>query len=265
MLRPSFFLVASLTLLLNGCSQGTSVADGGPLSGGADAAVPGGTDAGAGDAGGVDLAPDLPPAPGRQVLLYTGAGGGGPGTDLSVSAVRTAYTAAGITAETADTLPGDFAARIGVLMMMNPRSMIGEDVKRAAKALVARGGRLVVIMEHCKNGCWGNESEDNLFLAAIGSTIRLSGMGGAPLAETQLTLMPTPPLTDAISSLIVYYSGSVTAGPALGRMSGGDTIIAYEKVGLGDVVAVADSSMFGYVLSRGDNTKFVTNLGRPLR
>lgn len=258
MQRSSVLLVASVCLLI-GCSQGGSVSlDGGPPVGGNDAAAP---DASLGDAGGADL----PPAPGRQVLLYTGAGGGGPGTDLSVSAVRTAYTAAGITAEAADTLPSDFEARIGVLMMMNTRSMIGEDVKRAAQALVARGGRLVVIMEHCKNGCWGNESEDNLLLAAVGSTIRMSGMGGAPLAETQLTITPTPPLTDAISSLIVYYSGSVTAGPALGRTSGGDTIIAYEKVGLGDVVAVADSSMFGYVFGRGDNTKFVVNLGRPLR
>jgi hypothetical protein len=42
-------------------------------------------------------------------------------------------------------------------------------------------------------------------------------------------------------------------------------VIAYEKIGLGDIVAVADSSMFGYVIADGDNRRFIRNLGVPPR
>jgi hypothetical protein len=219
---------------------------------------------GAAGATGKDAGATLP-LPGREVLLFTGDNGGGPTSDLNVTAVRDTYQAAQITAEISTTLPADFSTRFGVLWLMNPLSQVDQTVKDAAKALVAIGGRVVLVMEHCKDGCYGDAQDDNAFLSYIGSTVRLSGMGGAPLSATTLVLMSVPPITNGVSQLVVYYTGSVTGGVALGSMSGGDAVIAYQSVGLGDVVAVADSSMFGYVIASGDNRRFIANLGVPLR
>lgn len=207
----------------------------------------------------------LPPPPGRQVLLFTGAGGGGPGTDLSVTAVRDTLQAAGISATIGDNLPTDFDTSYGVLWLMNPMAAVDSAVTTAAQALLACGGRVVLIMEHCKNGCWGDAADDNALLATLGSTIQLSGEGGAPLSSTSLELTVVPPLTDGVSSIVVYYTGSLTGGTILGRVPGGDGVIAYEQLQLGDVVVIADSSAFGYVLDQGDNERFVANLGVPLR
>ena len=220
----------------------------------------GGAAGGAGNGAGGNI-----PLPGRGVLLFTGDNGGTPSTDLNVTAVRDTYQAAQITAEISSTLPADFSVRFGVLWLMNPLLTVDQAVMDAAKALVNIGGRVVVVMEHCKNGCWGNADGDNALLSYVGSTVRLSGMGGAPLSATTLVLTPVPAITDGVSQLVVYYTGSVTGGVAVGSISGGDVVIAYEKIGLGDIVAVADSSMFGYVIGAGDNRRFIRNLGVPPR
>lgn len=251
--------------LLLACAACGSSPSGEPPDAGAvtpsDAAVSVGPDAAV--SAGADAA--LPPPPGRKVLLYTGAGGGTPGSDLDVAAVASTLQAAGVTSSTGTGLPSDFDAAFGVLWLMNPMQAVPADVSRAAKALLARGGRVVLVFDHCKNGCWSNTGGDNDLLSSLGSEIRTSGTGGAPLSETSLQMTAVPKVTDGVASVVVYYSGSVTGGTTAGRVSGGDAVIAYQKVGLGDVVVVADTSAFGYVLAKGDNKRFVANLGVPLR
>ena len=150
------------------------------------------------------------------------------------------------------------------MLFLNPMTALPADVKNAAKDLVQRGGRVVVVMEHCKNGCWGNAAEDNALLGSLGSSLTFSGQGGAPLASTSLVVAPVPPLTDGVNQIVAFYSGSVDGGTALGTVSGGDRVIGYQRLGKGDTVAIADSSIFGYVMQSGDNRRFILNLGKPL-
>ena len=205
----------------------------------------------------------IEPPPGG-VFLWTGAGGGGPGTDLYVDEVEALLEGAGVEVAVGATLPGDFAARFGTLVYMNPTGDFPAEVDAAAAALVEGGGRVVVVMEHCKNGCWGNADGHNALLAALGAGMRVAGDGGAGLQQTELPVVAAPPLTDGVAALVVFYSGRVIAGPAtvaLGQIPGGDVVVGWEAVGSGEVVAVTDSSIFGYVLGAGDNARFVTNLG----
>lgn len=202
------------------------------------------------------------PPPGG-VFLWTGAGGGGPGTDLYVDEVESLLDGAGVDVASGEALPADFAGRFGTLVYMNPTGEFPAEVNAAATALVEAGGRLVLVMEHCKNGCWGNADGHNALLAALGAGMRVAGDGGADLEETELPVVAAPPLTDGVSTLVVFYSGHVIAGGetvALGKIPGGDLVIGFEAIGAGEVVAVTDSSIFGYVLGSGDNSKFVTNL-----
>lgn len=278
-----------LALLLAAC--GTPPPTEGPDAGEsdpADADAVGGADAGAGarDASAVrpdaasegpDAAPvrpdaasagpdaALPPAPGKKVLLYTGAGGGGPTSDLFLDDVAATLTSAGIASTTSSSLPAGFASDYGVLWLMNPMQAVPADVSAAAAALLERGGRVVLITDHCKNGCWLDADDDNALLSSLGSAIRVSGSGGAPLSQTSLAVTAVPKITDGVSSVVVFYSGSVSGGTLFGRVPGGDAVMAYEKVELGDVVAIADVSAFGYVLGKGDNQRLVKNLGVPLR
>jgi len=203
-----------------------------------------------------------PPEVPAGVFLWTGSGGGGPGTDLYPDAVLATLTDAGVDAELGDALPADFEARFGTLVYLNPTEDFDPPVNAAATNLVEAGGRVVLVMEHCKNGCWGNAEGHNDLLSSLGSSLRMVGDGGAPLSDTALVLTPTPPLTDGVSDLIVYYSGHVevgVCGAALGAMDGGDVIIGVESLGWGEVVAVADSSVLGYRLASGDNERFVQN------
>ena len=196
------------------------------------------------------------------VFLWTGAGGGGPGTDLDPDAVEQLFVDAGVDVERGEALPTDFADRFGTLVYLNPTGDFDPAVDTAAIELVSSGGRLVLVMEHCKNGCWGNEAGHNALLETLGSSLRMRGDGGAPLSDTPLQLMDVPPLTDGVGELVVYYSGHVEVGTAvaLGSMQGGDAIIAWEQLGPGEVLAIADSSMFGYRLDAGDNAAFIENL-----
>ncbi|MCA9635675.1 MAG: hypothetical protein KC420_06550, partial [Myxococcales bacterium] len=164
-----------------------------------------------------------------------------------------------------DALPGGFAETYGTLVYMNPTGDFPADVNAAASALVDAGGRLVLVMEHCKNGCWGNADGHNALLGALGAGMRLAGDGGAPLSQTSLTVSADPPLTDGVGELVAFYSGRVIPGPAtiaVGKIDGGDVVVAAEAVGGGgEVVAIADSSMLGYVLDAGDNAVLVANFG----
>jgi hypothetical protein len=215
----------------------------------------GATDSGAGT---MDASVPRPPS---GAFLYVGAGGGGPTTDLYVDAVATAMSSAG-NIEVGEVVPSDLSARFGLLALMNPLQAVPSAVATAAAAHLAAGGRVLLVMEHCKNGCWGNAEGDNALLAALGSDMRLSGSGGAPLSETALELTQIPGITAGVSSLVVYYSGSVDVGSgvALGRVPEGDVVIGYQAVGGGEIIVVADSSMFGYVLDSGDNREFVLDL-----
>ena len=112
---------------------------------------------------------------GHSILLYTGAGGGGPATDVYLQKVLDAYQAAGIDAHAADTVPADFTLRDAAMVFVNPLQTLAADASAAALDLVHRGGRVVVVMEHCKNGCWGNAAVDNALLASLGSLIVLVG------------------------------------------------------------------------------------------
>jgi hypothetical protein len=212
-----------------------------------------------------DLSGGAPPEVAGGVFLWTGSGGGGPGTDLYPNQVLATLTGAGVDTELGDTLPVGFERRFGTLVYLNPRSDFDPTVDAAALDLVEAGGRLVLVMEHCKNGCWGNAEGHNELLGALGSSLSMVGDGGAPLSDTALVLTPTPPLTDGVSDLVVYYSGHVelgASGVALGAMDGGEAIVGFEPLGWGEVVAIADSSMLGYRLAAGDNALFLQNWGQ---
>lgn len=211
--------------------------------------------------------PECAEALGTGVLLFTGANGGGPPTDLFVDSLAALYTKAGFVTDITNTFAADFAATNGTLVLLNPLDALPEKVVSGARSLLLRGGRVVLIMEHCKGGCYGNAPGDNDFLAAIGSTIRLSGEGGAPLEETPLTLAAAPP-TAGLTTVMAFYSGSVMPGDglALGTMDGGngEVVLAYEALYNGDIVVAADSSIFGYMLDKADNSAFVVALAGTL-
>ena len=73
------------------------------------------------------------------VFLYTGAGGGGPPTDLYVSSVETAYQSAGVSVQQGTTLPAGFATQFGVLQILNPLMAVPPEVADAALTLVESG------------------------------------------------------------------------------------------------------------------------------
>lgn len=199
------------------------------------------------------------------VFLWTGAGGGGPGTDLYVESVAAILEDADVDVLVGVDLPADFVGRFGTLVYMNPRESFPESIDAAATALVEAGGRLVLVMEHCKNGCWGNADGHNALLAALGAGMRVAGDGGADLSVTALDITLAPPLTDGVSTLVVYYSGHVEPGDgtiAVGTIPDGDVVVAMEEIGAGEVVAITDSSILGYVLDEGDNTRLVENFAR---
>ncbi len=207
--------------------------------------------------------PECAEAPGTGVMLFTGANGGGPPTDLYVDSLAALYTKAGFATETTNSFPADFVTTTGTMLLLNPLDPLPDKVLEGARALLLRGGRVVLIMEHCKGGCYGNAEGDNAFLEALGSSLRLSGEGGAPLSDTPLTLAAAPP-TQGITTVTAYYSGSVMVGDglALGTMDGGagDVVLGYEALYNGDIVVAADSSIFGYMLDKADNSAFVVGL-----
>lgn len=210
-----------------------------------------------------DAVPECAQAPGTGVLLFTGAAGGGPASDLYVDSLAGLYMGAGLDTLTDNSFPADFANTTGTMLILNPLEELPEKVVLGARGLLLRGGRVVLIMEHCKDGCFGNAPGDNTFLAALGSSMQLSGEGGAPPSTTPLTLAAVPPTTD-IATIVAYESGSVTvnAGVALGTMDGGagDVVIGYERLFNGDLVVAADSSIFGFMLDQGDNASFAVGL-----
>ena len=211
--------------------------------------------------------PECAEAPGMGVMLFTGANGGGPPTDLHVDSLAALYTKAGFATETTNAFPADFVTTTGTMLILNPLDLLGEKVLLGARALLLRGGRVVLVMEHCKNGCYGNADGNNAFLEALGSSMRLSGEGGAPLSKTPLALAAAPP-TQGLTAVTAFYSGSVMVGDglALGTMDGGagDVVLGYEALYNGDIVVAADSSIFGYVLAEADNSAFVVALAGTL-
>jgi hypothetical protein len=211
----------------------------------------------AGDESSTGAPPEVP----AGVFLWTGSGGGGPGTDLYPEEVELVLVEAGTDVLLGDDLPADFVDRFGTIVYLNPTADFDPSVNAAAIDLVERGGRVVLVMEHCKNGCWGNADGHNALLEALGSGMTLHGDGGAPLADTSLTITAATPLTDGVDDLVVYYSGHVelATGDAVGAIDGGDVIVARESLGWGEVVAIADSSMLGYRLQAGDNAQLVRN------
>ncbi len=175
---------------------------------------------------------------------------------------------AGFATEVTNAFPADFVKTTGTMVILNPLEDVGEKVRLGARNLLLRGGRVVLIMEHCKNGCYGNAEADNALLADLGSSLRLAGDGGAPLSKTPLALAATP-VTAGLSTIVAYYSGSLTVGTtgvALGTMDGGagDVVIGYETLYNGDIVVAADSSIFGYMLAEGDNADFVVGFASSL-
>lgn len=73
-------------------------------------------------------------------------------------------------------------------------------------------------------------------------------------------------LLAGVSALSVFYSASIEIGDglAVGTTDDGEVSIAYEQIGTGDIVFVADGSFFGYSISDDDNSRFLQNLGTPL-
>ena len=200
-----------------------------------------------------------PTPPGDGVLLYTGDGGGGPGTDLYPTAVEAVFDDAGIPVLLTDSLPAGWIESYGVLVLLNPTTELSSGLSGDALSLVERGGRLVIGFE--RTG-WGNTGELNGLLGAVGSTmITVSDQSSGGAAS--LTIADVGALTSGVSELKTFYSASVDVGEdgaiALGADSAGVAVVGYEAVSYGDVVVVADSSFFGYYIGQADNTRFIQN------
>lgn len=201
---------------------------------------------------------------GAGVFVYTGSDGDN--WDTNLPKVLEVYEDGGVAVASGDALPADLLDSYGVLIVLNPLAELDASVAPAATSIVARGGRLVYQTEH---GGYGGHEQANQVLGAVGSSMRsveasLSGRATA-------TLESVPPLTDGVSALSPYYTAYVDVGQgtALAREVGSGTpdsgdgdwvLIGYEAVGRGDVVLVADTSMFGYTLADDDNARFILNL-----
>ncbi len=216
-------------------------------------------DASAGATSDSSTGPGAPVVPGGVFLFVDGSEGG---PDLYPTDLYERFEEASVEVELGETLPADFATRFGTMMYLNPLGMFDPAVNAAALELVERGGRVVLVMEHCKNGCYGSAAGHNEVLALLGSTMTFYGDGGGALESVSLEIDPAPPLTEGVDELVIYYSGSVDVGAAdrVGTVPDGDTVIAREHLGWGEVVCIADGSMFGYVTDAGDNPQFALNL-----
>jgi hypothetical protein len=196
-------------------------------------------------------------------LLYTGAGGGGPGSDIHVEQdLRGPLQQAGLTVTVSTTIPADFAAGYGVLFLCNPLQDLSADVLEAAAALVGRGGRVVSLMDH--DG-WGHAQAHNALYGMLGSSLSMDVVGEP--GAVALAVAAFGNVTDGVGSLAAFYSGSVTGGQAVGSAdltnpSRTMVVVAAENVGCGTVVAVADVSIFGYYAAEADNLAFLKKLGQ---
>ena len=196
------------------------------------------------------------------VYLWTGANGRG--GDMDPNAMVDLIAATGAMVELSpDAPPADLlAAGFGTLVYMSPRDAFPPEVDASATALVNGGGRLVLLMEHCKGGCYGNAAGLNALLAGLGAGMRFFGDGGAPLMDAPMPVVaPVPLVTDGVATITVYYTGHIDPGAETTSIAlyQGQTIVAHEVAGAGEVVGVADGSMFGYTLAKGDNQQFVRN------
>ncbi len=196
------------------------------------------------------------------VYLWTGANGRG--GDMNPDAMVDLIAGTGAMVElSADAPPADLlAAGFGTLVYMSPRDAFPPEVDASATALVNGGGRLVLLMEHCKGGCYGNAGGLNALLAGLGAGMRFFGDGGAPLMDAPMPVAAAVPfVTDGVATITVYYTGHIDPGDQTTSIAlyQGETIVAYEAAGGGEVVGVADGSMFGYTLAKGDNQQFVRN------
>lgn len=197
------------------------------------------------------------------VYLWTGAKGRG--GDMFPDDVVAILAETGVQVELSpDAPPADLvAAGFGTLVYMSPHDAIPSEVDASATALVAAGGRLVLILEHCKNGCFSNAAGYNALMDGLGAGMRFFGDGGTPLnSETLAIATPVPLVTDGVTAITVYYSGHIEPGAETTSVAvyQGETIVAHEAVGAGEVLGIADGSVFGYVLKMGNNQQFVANL-----
>lgn len=196
---------------------------------------------------------------GREVLVYVGDQGGGPTSEAKPEEIASMYRAAGYGAAVAAEVPADFAARVGTLILLNPRAeSLSSSIRAAVVDLLQRGGRAVLVMEHCRNGCHGSAPAHNQLLEQLASTLRFDGTVGSSTVLSPLQVLDTP-ISSSNDELAVYYSGAVRGGTPVGN-AGDETVIAYERIERGDVVAIADLTVWGYSLAEGDNERFLTDL-----
>ncbi len=193
------------------------------------------------------------PTVGSGVLLYNGSGGGA--YDIYEEDLVALYESADIPVTLTDTIPADFEADHGVLILLSP-SGFDDTLVSAGQTLLAGGGRLVVVTEH---GGFGDHEGAAEYLARLGST--LVPVERSITGELDLELSSLAPLTDGVSAMTLFYAAEVEPGEgaAVGVYEDA-TVIAAEEVDQGQVVVVCDGSVFGYVLEEADNTSFVLNL-----
>ncbi len=191
--------------------------------------------------------------PGDAVLLYNGNGGGA--YDISVDALAALYEDAGVSADISEEVPADLADRYGTILLLSPTSGFPEP--GPAKALLERGGTVLVAVEHGGYGDWEGATE---WLGKIGSS--LEALGGSNGQTVQLSVTSVGAATKGVSSLQIFYFGEIDVGDgvALGVHDNGDPGIGWEAVGPGQVILVPDGSMFGYSLDGADNRRFLKNL-----
>lgn len=192
---------------------------------------------------------------GPGVLLYNGNGGGA--YDIYEDDLVALYADAGIDATVSSEVPSGLADTYGLLVLLSPTGGFPADAVDEGQALLARGGRVVVVTEHSG---YGDHEGASAFLADLGSTLR--SVYAQRTGTQVLGIDAVPPLTEGVSSLELYYCADVDVGrgEALGVRADGEPGIGWEAVDRGDVVLVPDGSLFGYALGNADNARFVRNL-----
>ncbi|MEW5851811.1 MAG: hypothetical protein AB2A00_23680 [Myxococcota bacterium] len=194
---------------------------------------------------------------GTGVLLYKGAGGGGHPAVYHPDDVETFYRARGFTVAQDTSLPSNVADENALVVLLNPREDLPAGEVSLLQTFLSRGGRVAVFMEHCKNGCYGSPDQLNALFQALGVNMVMHADGGTDTTTVEtLSVTAVPPLTTGTEQLAVLYTASITtSGTAqvVARAGNGDVVMAYQALGLGSVVAVADTNPLGTARTDGDN------------
>jgi hypothetical protein len=174
---------------------------------------------------------------GTDVLLYNGQGGGA--YDIYEDDLVDFYAASGVTA-TISASSDVFTADIyGSMLVLSPRS--GFPDASLARAILARGGSVVVAVEHSG---YGDSPGATTWMSGLGST--MTSLGGLRAGAQSLSVSPVAGVSDNLTALSTFYCADIDVGSgvAIGVHADGSPGIGWESVGGGDLVLVPDGSFF---------------------